>query len=47
LTEVAVASGFVSFPHFYRRFRELFAIAPTQYRAHSEGWAVRQNVALN
>ncbi|QCI12566.1 helix-turn-helix domain-containing protein [Pseudomonas putida] len=41
LTEVAVASGFVSFPHFYRRFRELFAIAPRQYRARSQGWAGR------
>nr|AAF63446.1 ArgR-like transcriptional regulator [Pseudomonas putida] len=42
LTEVALASGFVSFPHFYRRFRELFAIAPRQYRARSQGWAGRQ-----
>ncbi|WDY55676.1 GlxA family transcriptional regulator [Pseudomonas sp. PSKL.D1] len=38
LTEVAVASGFVSFPHFYRRFRELYAIAPRQFRARSQGW---------
>ena len=43
LTEVAVASGFVSFPHFYRRFRELFAIAPRQFRARSQGWAVQQS----
>ncbi|WP_060493654.1 GlxA family transcriptional regulator [Pseudomonas sp. NBRC 111140] len=42
LTEVAVASGFISFPHFYRRFRELFAVAPRQYRARSQGWAGRQ-----
>ncbi|WP_236183248.1 GlxA family transcriptional regulator [Pseudomonas juntendi] len=47
LTEVAVASGFVSFPHFYRRFRELFAIAPRQYRARSQGWAGRQDVAVH
>ena len=47
LTEVAVASGFVSFPHFYRRFRELFAIAPRQYRARSQGWAGRQEVAVH
>ncbi len=44
LTEVAVASGFVSSLHFYRRFRELFAIAPRQYRARSQGWAGRQDV---
>ncbi|WP_449432971.1 GlxA family transcriptional regulator [Pseudomonas putida] len=47
LTEVAVASGFVSCPHFYRRFRELFAIAPRQFRARSQGWAGRQDIATN
>ncbi|NIF28159.1 GlxA family transcriptional regulator [Pantoea sp. Tr-811] len=47
LTEVAVASGFVSFPHFYRRFRELFAIAPRQFRARSQGWAGRQDMAVH
>ncbi|MGX1021790.1 transcriptional regulator GlxA family with amidase domain [Pseudomonas sp. Y3 TE3536] len=46
LTEVAVASGFVSFPHFYRRFRELFAVAPRQFRARSQGWAGRQEIAI-
>ncbi|HDS1733719.1 helix-turn-helix domain-containing protein [Pseudomonas sp. BP8] len=47
LTEVAVASGFVSFPHFYRRFRELFAVAPRQFRARSQGWAARQELAMH
>ncbi|MGE8329422.1 GlxA family transcriptional regulator [Pseudomonas urmiensis] len=47
LTEVAVASGFVSFPHFYRRFRELFAIAPRQFRARSQGWAGRSEGAVH
>jgi len=47
LTEVAVASGFISFPHFYRRFRELFAIAPRQFRARCDGWAGRQEVAVH
>lgn len=47
LIEVAVASGFVSFPHFYRRFRELFSIAPRQFRARSQGWAVRQDMAAH
>ena len=47
LTEVAVASGFVRFPHFYLRFRELFAIAPQQYRVPSQGWSGRQDVAVH
>ncbi|AXM94917.1 GlxA family transcriptional regulator [Pseudomonas plecoglossicida] len=47
LTEVAVASGFVSFPHFYRRFRELFAIAPRQFRARSQGWVGREEAVVH
>lgn len=46
LTEVAVASGFVSFPHFCRRFRELFSIAPRQSRARSQGWVGRQEAVV-
>lgn len=36
--EVAVASGFISYPHFYRRFREMFSVTPKQFQDHSRGW---------
>ena len=32
LLEVAIASGFVTSSHFQRRFREMFDIAPGQFR---------------
>lgn len=37
MSQVALASGFVSFPHFSKRFREMFAIAPTGFRARDQG----------
>ncbi|AVZ17450.1 GlxA family transcriptional regulator [Pseudomonas aeruginosa] len=36
LTEIAVASGFATLPHFSRCFREKFDIAPGQFRARSQ-----------
>ena len=36
LTEVAIATGFKSYPHFHRRFRECFGAAPMDYRATFE-----------
>lgn len=32
LTDVALATGFVSYPHFYRRFKELFGLPPQTFR---------------
>lgn len=37
MSQIALASGFVSFPHFSKRFREMFAIAPKGFRARSQG----------
>jgi AraC family transcriptional regulator, glycine betaine-responsive activator len=36
LTEVAIATGFKSYPHFHRRFRECFGAAPMDYRTTFE-----------
>ncbi|TWC06673.1 MULTISPECIES: GlxA family transcriptional regulator [unclassified Pseudomonas] len=33
MTEVAVATGFVSSPHFQRRFRDFFGVPPGSYRS--------------
>lgn len=32
LTEVAIATGFVSYPHFYKRFKEIFGVPPMVFR---------------
>ena len=32
LTDVALATGFVSYPHFHRRFKELFGLPPLAFR---------------
>lgn len=39
LTEISLACGFVSFPHFYRRFRDMYAISPRNFRRRSQGGA--------
>ncbi|MCY1415508.1 HTH-type transcriptional regulator CdhR [compost metagenome] len=36
LTEISVASGFATLPHFSRCFREKFDVAPGQFRARSQ-----------
>lgn len=36
--DIAVASGFISYPHFYRRFKEMFSVTPKQFQDHSRGW---------
>lgn len=36
VTEIAVATGFVSSPHFQRRFREFFGVPPGSYRSTFE-----------
>ncbi len=33
LTDVALATGFVSYPHFHRRFKDLFGLPPLEFRA--------------
>ncbi|QXH49892.1 helix-turn-helix domain-containing protein [Pseudomonas fakonensis] len=45
LTEVSLASGFVSTAHFYRRFRELFALAPKEFRLRARRAANSLNPA--
>lgn len=32
LTDVALATGFVSYPHFYKRFKDLFGLPPLTFR---------------
>lgn len=32
LTDVALATGFISYPHFYRRFKDLFGLPPMEFR---------------
>lgn len=32
LTDVALATGFVSYPHFHRRFKDLFGLPPMEFR---------------
>ncbi|MGK9419043.1 helix-turn-helix domain-containing protein [Pseudomonas cedrina] len=32
LTDVALATGFVSYPHFYKRFKDLFGLPPMAFR---------------
>lgn len=32
LTDVALATGFVSYPHFYKRFKDLFGVPPMSFR---------------
>ncbi len=32
LTDVALATGFVSYPHFYKRFKDLFGLPPMTFR---------------
>ncbi|MBT2294690.1 GlxA family transcriptional regulator [Pseudomonas fluorescens] len=36
VTEIAVATGFVSSPHFQRRFRDFFGVPPGSYRSSFE-----------
>jgi transcriptional regulator GlxA family with amidase domain len=36
VTEIAVATGFVSSPHFQRRFRDFFGVPPGSYRSTFE-----------
>lgn len=36
ITDIAMATGFVSMPHFHRRFRDFFDVAPGSYRATYE-----------
>lgn len=36
ITDIAVATGFVSLPHFHKRFRDFFDAAPGSYRATYE-----------
>lgn len=35
LTEISVASGFVTLSHFHHRFRDVFNIAPNTFRARA------------
>lgn len=46
LTEISLACGFVSFPHFYRRFRDMYAISPRKFRHRSQGGTGLINVAM-
>ncbi|WEL43494.1 helix-turn-helix domain-containing protein [Pseudomonas sp. CBSPBW29] len=32
MTDVALATGFVSYPHFYKRFKDLFGLPPMTFR---------------
>ncbi|QXI18401.1 GlxA family transcriptional regulator [Pseudomonas hamedanensis] len=32
LTDVALATGFISYPHFYKRFKDLFGLSPMTFR---------------
>lgn len=32
MTDVALATGFVSYPHFYKRFKDLFGLPPMSFR---------------
>jgi transcriptional regulator GlxA family with amidase domain len=32
LTDVALATGFISYPHFYKRFKDLFGLPPMTFR---------------
>ncbi|UPT39698.1 helix-turn-helix domain-containing protein [Pseudomonas amygdali] len=34
LTDVALATGFVSYPHFYKRFKDLFELPPMTFRGN-------------
>ncbi|MDT3222561.1 MULTISPECIES: GlxA family transcriptional regulator [Pseudomonas syringae group] len=34
LTDVALATGFVSYPHFYKRFKDLFGLPPMTFRGN-------------
>ncbi|WP_434597782.1 helix-turn-helix domain-containing protein [Pseudomonas sp. R4-83] len=51
LTDVALATGFVSYPHFYKRFKDLFGLPPMTFRdyyysrdyASTERYAVAAN----
>ncbi|MOA56317.1 HTH-type transcriptional regulator CdhR [compost metagenome] len=36
LTEISIASGFMTLPHFSRCFREKFDVAPGQFRSRSQ-----------
>lgn len=36
ITDIAMATGFISMPHFHRRFRDFFDAAPGSYRATYE-----------
>ncbi|MGH8386277.1 MAG: GlxA family transcriptional regulator [Pseudomonas sp.] len=51
LTDVALATGFVSYPHFYKRFKDLFGLPPMTFRdnyySDDGGSAGRYAVAAN
>lgn len=41
MTDIALATGFVSYPHFYKRFKDLFGLPPVVFRDTyvSDDWA--------
>jgi transcriptional regulator GlxA family with amidase domain len=51
LTDVALATGFVSYPHFYKRFKDLFGLPPMTFRdnyySNDYGSAERYAIAAN
>jgi transcriptional regulator GlxA family with amidase domain len=51
LTDVALATGFVSYPHFHRRFKGLFGLPPMEFRdtydLHPYNRTAFQTVAMN
>ncbi|MDO7925656.1 helix-turn-helix domain-containing protein [Pseudomonas sp. KFB-139] len=47
LTDVALATGFVSYPHFYKRFKDLFGLPPMTFRDNYYASAGRYAIAAN
>ena len=51
LTDVALATGFVSYPHFYKRFKDLFGLPPMTFRdnyySNDYGSTERYAIAAN
>ncbi|MFT0182704.1 GlxA family transcriptional regulator [Pseudomonas benzopyrenica] len=45
LTQVALATGFVSYPHFHKRFKEFFGLPPLTFRERHDRQRVHRPVA--
>ncbi|WP_268939677.1 hypothetical protein [Pseudomonas cichorii] len=44
---MALATGFVSYPHFYKRFKDLFGLPPMTFRDNYYASAGRYAIAAN